>query len=457
MDTARRGAAELSFASETTMKLRTSFVGWLAAGLFAGMASAQPATAPASEQEISDSYIYLLSRLLVLRQQQLDFKEGFKWNQLVHRKPGEVVWPNPNLDVAYSEAWVAVDEKSCALVTVPKISGRYYTVQFLNGWGETVANINERVYPQHPHGEFAVCLQGADVKLPAAAQRVDVPVKHMRVLSRVELGAKWSEAVALQKQFKLRSTGKPALPAVPKTVMFEMNKLPGVEAFESAEVALDSEADINPGMEKLQASTRAIARAVKDPAERRRVDQVVRTKAIPDFQKAQPTVGGSPVQNAWVLPRTSGVYGSDWLVRTLVNYGGIWANTPEEVIYYKAFFDPDGQRLSGDHAYTLRFTKDQLPAQFATFFWSVLAVDSVERRVLPNPLKRFLLSNQSDLKYAPDGSLTLYFADSKPADAPQGNWLPTPKGMGYSLTFRFYRPQGAVAQRSYFPPALVKR
>lgn len=438
------------------MWMKTSFV-WLAASLITGAAFAQPSASPASDQEISDSYIYLLSRLLVLRQQQLDFKEGFKWNQLVHREPGDVVWPNPNLDVAYSEAWVAVDEKSCALVMVPKISGRYYTVQFLNGWGETVANLNERLYPQHPHGEFAVCLKGADVNLPATAQRVDVPVKHMRVLSRVELGAKWSEAVALQKQFKVRSTGKPALPAVPKTVMFEMDKLPGVEAFESAEAALDSEADINPGMDKLQASTRAISKAIKDPAERRHVDQVVRSKAFADIQQAMPTVGGSPVRNAWVLPKTSGVYGSDWLVRTLVNYGGIWANVPEEVIYYKAFVDPDGQRLSGDHAYTLRFTKEQLPAQYATYFWSVIAVDAVERRVLPNALKRYLLNKESKLQYAPDGSLTLYFADQKPADAPQGNWLPTPKGLGYSLTFRFYRPQGAVAQRSYFPPALVKQ
>ena len=132
---------------------------------------APPAASP-SEQEISDSYNYLLSRLLVLRQQQLDFKQGFQWNQLVHRKPGEVDWPNPNLDVAYSEAWVAVDEKSCAIVTVPRITGRYYTVQFLNGWGETVANINERIFPQRPSGEFAVCLNGADVQLPAAAQLI---------------------------------------------------------------------------------------------------------------------------------------------------------------------------------------------------------------------------------------------------------------------------------------------
>src|SRR5689334_9280254 len=96
----------------------------------------RPATAtPAiSDQQITDSYIYLMSRLLVLRQQQADFQEGFKWNTLVHRTPGDVQWPNPNLDVAYSEAWVAIDEKNCTMVSVPKISGRYYTVQFLNGW-----------------------------------------------------------------------------------------------------------------------------------------------------------------------------------------------------------------------------------------------------------------------------------------------------------------------------------
>jgi hypothetical protein len=39
-------------------------------------------------QEISDSYIYLLGRLMVTRQQQLDFEEGLKWNELIHRKPG---------------------------------------------------------------------------------------------------------------------------------------------------------------------------------------------------------------------------------------------------------------------------------------------------------------------------------------------------------------------------------
>ena len=429
----------------------------LAAAAFSMAAAAQSPAAGPSDQEISDAYIYLLSRLLVARQQQADLAEGFKWNGIVHRKPGEVVWPNPNLDVAYSEAWVAIDEKSCLQVTVPKIKGRYYTVHFLNGWGETVANINERIHPQHPHGEFWVCLKDVAVKLPGGSQRVDVPVKHMRVLARVELGADWNQAVALQKQFRIRATGKPALPQVPKTLMFDPEQLPGVEAFESAELALDSEADINPGMDRLQAVTRTIASAVKNPAERQRIDQVIRSKAFADFHKALPNVGHGTRKDGWVLPSTSGVYGDDWLVRTLVNYGGIWANTPQEVIYYKGFIDAAGAPLNGDHVYQLHFTKQQLPAQFATHFWSVIAVDAVHKRVLPNALKRYLLNNQSRLVYSADGSLTLYFADSKPAGAPDGNWLPTPRGQDYNLTFRFYRPAGAVEERNYFPPPLAKQ
>ena len=417
---------------------------------------ATPVSPTLSETEISDSYIYLLSRLLVLRQQQLDFQEGFKWNVLVHRKPGEVDWPNPNLDVAYSEAWVAVDEKSCLIVSVPRITGRYYTVQFLNGWGETVANINERVFPQHPNGEFAICLEGSQVPVPAGAQRIDVPVKYMRVLLRVALGANWDEAVALQRQFEFRAIGQPALPTIPKTPIFDIETLLGVEAFEAAELALDSEADINPGMEQLQATTRAIAQAVKDPATRARVDEVIRAKAFTEFKKAMPTLGDGTVRNGWALSSTMGVYGKNWLTRTLVNDGGIWANTMEEVIYYKAFVDPSGNRLSGDHAYTLHFPKDQLPEQYATYFWSVIAVDAAHRRVLPNPQKRYLLNKETNPQYGQDGSLTLYFADVKPKEAPDGNWLPTPKGIGYSLTFRFYRPKGAVADHSYFPPPLVQ-
>jgi hypothetical protein len=412
---------------------------------------------PISDQEISDAYIYLLGRLLVTRQQQLDFQEGFKWNELVHRKPGEVDWPNPNLDVAYSEAWVAADESSCTIVSVPKVEGRYYTVHFLNGWGETIANINERLFPKRPSGEFAVCYKGSDVAIPAGATRIDLPVKYSRVLARVELGADPNGAIALQHQFKLRATGSPKLPGIPKTPIFELEKLPGVEAFEAADIALDGETDLSVGLDSLARNARAIGMAVKDPAERARVDQVIRTKAFADMGKAGDIIGHGTMQNGWARPGVVGEYGLDYVARTLINHGGIWANIKPEVLYYRGGQDQTGAELIGDNVYTLTFPKDALPAQYSTFFWSVIAVDSYRFHSLPNPLNRFLLNNQSGVKYNADGSLTLYFADQRPADAPDANWLPTPKGQKFRLTFRYYRPTEGVANGTYYLPPVIKR
>ncbi|MGT2458059.1 DUF1214 domain-containing protein [Cupriavidus basilensis] len=409
-----------------------------------------------SDQDISDAYIYLLGRLLVLRQQQLDFREGMSWNQLVHRKPGAVDWPNPNLDVAYSEAWVAVDEDSCTIVTVPKITDRYYTVQFLNGWGETLANINDRTFTSRPSGDFAVCLRGVNVALPANVTRVDLPARYTRVLSRIELGADRKQAEALQHQFRMRATGTPRLPRIPQAPVFDLRNLPGVEAFEVAELALASEPDLNPGMEPLQAKVRAIAQSIANPDERARVDGVIRQRAFADFAKASRTIGPGTVRNGWARAAVSGAYGSDYLSRTLFNYGGIWVNTFDEANYFRGATDSAGAPLDSSHTYSLTFPKDQLPAAQARYFWSVLAVDSRHFRVLPNPMNRFLLNNQSRLQYGKDGSLTLYFGPQKPENAPEGNWLPTPAGQQYRLMLRFYGPKDGEAARKYVPPPIVR-
>lgn len=77
-----------------------------------------------SDQDISDAWIYLLGRQLITRQQQVDFgQEGFVWTHLLHRKPGAMDWPNPDLDVAYSEAWVTLDWNSLLLVMVRRSQG----------------------------------------------------------------------------------------------------------------------------------------------------------------------------------------------------------------------------------------------------------------------------------------------------------------------------------------------
>jgi hypothetical protein len=410
-----------------------------------------------SDQDVADAWMYLFTRLLVLRQQQLDFQEGFKWNELVHRKPGAVDWPNPNLDVAYSEAWVATDEASCTIVTVPRIVGRYYTVQFLNGWDETLANINERVFPSKPDGEFAICLRGSKVALPIETKRIELPVRYSRVLLRVELGDDWDQAVRLQQQFSLRATGSPRLPDIPRTPIFDLEKLPGVETFDFADVALDSERDLNPGLERYAENARVVQRAVKDFGERDRIAKVIREHAYAEFAKFGPPIGHGVIINGWARPAVVGNYNTDYIARTLITYGGIWANIMPEVLYYRASTDGTGAPLSGDHSYTLTFPKDQLPQSFAKYFWSVIAVDTTHFRVLPNPTNRYLLNRETKPEYNNDGSLTLYFAAERPLQAPNGNWLPTPRGSLYRLTFRFYGPIDGVANGTYFPPPMIKK
>lgn len=425
--------------------------------------AAAPAATPSaaataiSDQDITDAYLYLLGRLLVLRQEQLDFgKEGFKWNEIIHRDVGGVAWANPNLDVAYSEAWIAVDENSCTVFSVPKIEGRYYTVQFLNGWGETIANINERSYPDRPAGDFWVCLKGANVQVPADARRIDLPGRTARVLARVELGANPKQATALQHQIKVRTSGTPVIAEIPKTPDFANDKLPGAEAFDAATVAAAfSEPDINLGMDALQSKVRAVAQAIQDPAQRERVDKVIHDQSQPAMHKALASVGTQRV--GWGRPDVAGNYRDDYVARTVVDYGGIWANNREEVVYFKTNTDGNGTPLDGGNTYTLHFAKGELPADHVKYFWSVIAVDGEKFQVIPNPKNRFLINKQSKLTYAPDGSLTLYLAPERPKDAPDGNWLPTPKGQNYHLTFRMYGPDEAVLSGNWFPAPIVKQ
>lgn len=118
---------------------------------------------------VSTAYVYLLGRAIVARQELIDLAEdGIDYNVIKHNPVagGAIAWVNPNLDVTNSEAWVAVDPRTPALLEVPQIEGRYYTVQVSDEWGEVITNINQRNYPTHPHGAFAFVAPGSRAPVP---------------------------------------------------------------------------------------------------------------------------------------------------------------------------------------------------------------------------------------------------------------------------------------------------
>ena len=74
-----------------------------------------------------------------------------------------------------------------------------------------------------------------------------------------------------------------------------------------------------------------------------------------------------------------------------------------------------------------------------------------------NPINRFSVGTKNkDLKFAADGSLTIYVQAEAPTDpAQRANWLPAPGG-DFSLYVRAYWPKAEITEGSWTPPA-VKR
>ena len=407
-------------------------------------------SARVSDEDIVSAYHYMVARWIILRQEASDFRGNFKWNQIFHRDASsDVARAYPYLEAAYSEAWIYTDETSCTEIEVPKITGRYYTVQVMNGWGEVVANINDRTYPKHPFGKFALCTKGTKIYLPPDTQRVDVPGTKSRVVMRIELGADPAQAHALQNQVTMKPTGDPLPEELPAVLNFPQDRMPGVEGFDNIAVVLASEIDINPGMSSLQKKARAVGRAAADAAERARIDEVITKQAIPAFFAERTKL--RTVQNGWFHPPALGNYGSDYLTRSISVLTGLWPNVSKEVMYYRA------TSLDGGKTFTQTWPKSALPTEKAAFFWSVTAVRAMEHRVLANSLSRYQLQKHSELKYNPDGSLTIAYGPGAPAGVPESNWLPTVAGQKYDLMWRFYGPTKDVINGKFYPPPLVAK
>jgi hypothetical protein len=439
------------------MKRRlTAFVLGLILNVIApAIAPAQAASAP-PEQTVADAYVYLLGRVLVIRQEHIDLKEpGVAYNVIKYNPLGSADFVNPNLDVAYLEAWFAVDDDTPVVLEVPVIKGRYYTAQLLDEWGEVIANINERTFPSKPYGRFALVKPGSKARIPADAGRIELHSSKAKLLARVELKDDREGAVQPQKQFKVTPLGKPTVAPPPAIPMFDNKDLIVVEIFDDVDAKLASALDVSPIAAEMQQKVRAVAAYAASSAEARQaIDKHLRDKVIPAIKEYAFTKA-APSRNHWVGGAHTGNYGSDYWLRTSVNYAGLWANVSDEVIYFAATRDADDKPLNGSNHYVIHFPADKLPGSVVHSYWSVILVSVPDYRVVPNPLNRFNLNSYSPLQNGADGALKIAIGPRPPAGVPEANWLPSPEGKPFSLTFRTYVPKEVVLRGQWYPPAVT--
>jgi hypothetical protein len=429
----------------------------LALGLAPACAqSGSAAVIKPDEQTIADAYVYLLGRMLVIRQEQMDLRDpGFAWNAIRYNPLGSADFVNPNFDVAYLEAWFAVDDDAGVLLEIPEIKDRYYTAQILDEWGEVIVNINERTFPSKPFGKFALVKPGSKVAIPQDAARIEVHSSKAKMLGRVELKGDPDGAVALQMQFKATPLGTITSEPSPKVPDFDNKALLGAEIFDNVDAVLASALDVSPIAAEMQQKARAVAAYVAaSPEARQEVDKLLHGKVVPDFETYAFTKSG-PYRNHWVGGAETGNYGKDYRVRTVVNYAGIWANTKDEAVYFVATRDADEKPLDGSGSYVIHFPADRLPGSVVNSYWSIILVGVPDYRVAPNPLNRFNLNSYSKLVNEADGSLKIAIGPKPVPGVPESNWLPSPAGKPFSLTFRTYVPKDMVKRGEWAPPAVT--
>ena len=101
----------------------------------------------------------------------------------------------------------------------------------------------------------------------------------------------------------------------------------------------------------------------------------------------------------------------------------------------------------------MTFAKDGLPP--VKGFWS-LTMYNKHHFFEANKLVRYSLGTKNkDLKYGPEGSLTLYISSTAPGPEKMTNWLPAPKD-DFTLYIRSYWPEAAILEGRWTPPPVVK-
>jgi len=108
--------------------------------------------------------------------------------------------------------------------------------------------------------------------------------------------------------------------------------------------------------------------------------------------------------------------------------------------YLMGFLDANNNPFDGGKTYKVTLPKN-IPARA---FWSFTLYDNQSRSMLDTPQRYPRAGSQTYPTPAAlanaDGSTTVYFGPSKPADVKDGNWLQTMPGKGWFTILRLYSP-----------------
>lgn len=418
--------------------------------------------------------IYKYSMLL-----QVMMGQGAKVNAYLHEEkllgPEYQAGTSMNRDTIYSYAFCDVTNEPLVFTIGENIDGRYYSIEFVDAYTDCFGYMGNRTtkdkaaaYLIHAPGWKGEIPAGIDVVLESptnwmagvARTFTNNTEEDLKVAAQMQQGYKVYPVSEWGKENPKEATFNGELPkSYAKEDKLGMLKqvndwmaIAGTPERDKALLQQFGQVGIGPyatkTVEELDDSTKkGLMRATADG-----MSLLKKTSfAVGSIYDLNKTVNGwayNP-QNWGRMAETGDFLGR---AATQALSGGI-ENYVEECVKLRTFTDQNGENLNGSNQYKLTFTNDQIPK--VEGFWSLTAYNN-EYNIEANEQNKYEIRDiDPDLKYAPDGSLTIYLQSTKPEDT-NGNWLPVAPNKDFNVFFRAYLPEQAFIDQTYIPPAIER-
>ena len=406
-----------------------------------------------------EAYIFAYPMLENYRMMQVQAIASGNFNRFVHA--AELLGPvdrdtfRPHNDTLSSAAWLDLRAEPMVL-TVPPLSDRYYSFQFVDLYTSNFAYVGARTIGSSG-GVFLIAGPEWNGKAPRAIDAVfQSEGNFVLCFGRTALNGPddLPNVRAIQQNYTLQPLSKFLGTRPPEAAPSEVFPLYVKIAADSVHFIsylnfLMGQAKVHPSEESLferfglvgigpsfYFNANDFSATIRDAID----DGIV--SALEQIAESQSLLHEE--RNGWTIYRR--VFGNRerlqglYLVRAGAAKELLYGADPEEVSSLTANLDEDGDFLDASkRSYALTFAKEELPPVDA--FWSITMYSMPEQVLAPNSLDRYSLGSKSpSLVYAADGSLTLYFSKESPGESREGNWLPAPDG-AFSLTLRMYLPK----------------
>jgi len=381
---------------------------------------------------------------------------------------------SPNSDTPYSVAWLDLRTEP-VILSVPSVeSGRYYSVQLIDGNTYNYGYIGSRATGDDA-GDYMVVGPNWKGETPAGIKKVfQSSTQFSLAIYRTQLFGPddMPNVEKVQAGYKVSTLseyqGKPA-PAEAPTIDFPKvdRDLIKTNFFEYLDFALQfapatpAESAIRAKLAKLGVGTRK-SFEFKDLPLGHRIEIALGMRdgeaKLKDYLAQRLfKANGWSVSDLW---GDASFIDGDWIKRAAGASAGIYGNDAAEAVYILGRNAANGDELDGSKQnYTLTFAAGALPP--VNSFWSVTMYDGKTQLLIENPINRYLINSPMlpSMKKNADGSLTLYLQQDPPGADKEANWLPAPDGPIY-LAMRMYWPKTdppsvlPVGQGTWQPPAL---